>query len=579
MSIPDPRLLLPAWALAFVLFATFLVSGVQAQPQIENAFPQLSFSGVIDIQAPPDGTNRLFVVERAGRILAFENSADATEQTTFLDIRSRVDTEGEGGLLGMAFHPDYAQNGHVFVYYTVDSSPLRSVIARFTVSSDPDVASVASEQIVLEVEQPRSNHNAGQLQFGPDGYLYVGFGDGGGGGDPGENGQAPTNLLGSMLRLDVDLDGSGRPPDCGTGAYEVPADNPFIGDGNACDETYAYGLRNPFRYSFGPEGRLWVADVGQGSWEEIDWLEAGKNYGWNTMEGAHCYDPSSDCNQTGLELPVFEYGRGDGRSITGGYVSTGSCADLNGRYVYGDFTNGRIWALDYDDAGALGNELIYDSGLSLTTFGQGPNGELYFAGLYDSAVHRFICNTLPVELTEFRGQVSGRSVRLRWTTASESNNAGFVVQRQVGERFERLGFVDGAGTVQEPQTYTFTMDDLPPGTHRFRLKQIDRDGGSSYSPMVEVAVSVESAFDITAPHPNPFATQATFSLAVQEAQPVHVVLYDVMGRRVRTVFEDSVTPGAPATITVDAGGLASGRYLLRIEGRSFAVTRDLSLVR
>ena len=182
MSTPDPRLPLTGWALALVLCAILAVPGAQAQPQIENAFPQLSFSGVTDIQAPPDGTNRLFVVERSGRVVTFENSAAATDKTAFLDIRSRVDTEGEGGLLGLAFHPDYAQNGYVFVYYTVDANPLRSVIARFTASSDPRVADRSSEQILLEVDQPRANHNAGQLQFGPDGYLYVGFGDGGGGG-------------------------------------------------------------------------------------------------------------------------------------------------------------------------------------------------------------------------------------------------------------------------------------------------------------------------------------------------------------------------------------------------------------
>lgn len=579
MSIPDPRLLLPAWALTFVLFATFLVSGVQAQPQIENAFPQLSFSGVIDIQAPPDGTNRLFVAERAGRILAFENSADATEQTTFLDIRSHVDTEGEGGLLGMAFHPDYAQNGHVFVYYTVDSSPLRSVIARFTVSSDPDVASVASEQIVLEVEQPRSNHNAGQLQFGPDGYLYVGFGDGGGGGDPGENGQDLTNLLGAMLRLDVDLDGSGGEPDCGTGAYEVPADNPFVGATSACDEIYAYGFRNPYRYSFGPEGRLWVADVGQNSWEEINWVEAGKNYGWDVMEGAHCHEPSSGCDQAGLELPVFEYGHDEGRSITGGYVYTGSCSALSGRYVYGDFVNGRIWALDYDETGASGSDLIYDSGLSLTTFGKGPNNELYSAGLYDGAIHRFVCSTLPVELTTFDGRVSEQTVRLTWATASETSNSGFEVQHQVNSEFRSLGFVEGAGTTQQSQSYAFTVDDLEPGPHRFRLEQVDLDGSVSHSPVVEVSVPLGRAFEVTALHPNPASTQAQFTVRVREAQPVTATLYDAVGRRVKTLYEGRVHPGQPEQITVGGSTLPSGRYLIRVEGPSFAVTRDLSLVR
>ena len=571
---------------SLILLITLLLSAAvqtaAAQAEIENAFPNLSFSAITDLQAPPDGTSRLFAVERAGVIRVFENSPTASQTTTFLDISGRVDTGGEGGLLGLAFHPDHAQNGYIYVYYTVDSSPLRSVVARFTTSQDPDVADLSSEQVVLEVEQPYTNHNAGQLQFGPDGYLYVGLGDGGSGGDPEDNGQDGSTLLGSMLRLDVDLGGSGSAPDCGAGLnanYEVPADNPFVGENGACDEIYAYGLRNPYRYSFGPDGRLWVADVGQSSWEEIDWVEAGKNYGWNVMEGAHCYEPSSGCDQSGLELPVWEYSHSEGNSITGGYVYTGSCSYIDGQYIYGDYGNGRIWGLSYDASGAVENELIIDTGLSLTTFGVGPQDELYFAGIFDDAIHRFVCSTLPVELTAFTGRVDGTTVHLTWTTASETSNAGFEVQRETGGGFEPIGFVEGAGTSQQSQSYTFTVNDLARGPHRFRLKQVDYDGSASHSEIVEVNVPLGRAFEVTAPHPNPASTQAQFTIRVRDAQPVTATLYDAVGRRVKILYKGQVSPGRPEQITVGGSTLPSGRYLIRIEGRSFAVTRDLSLVR
>jgi glucose/arabinose dehydrogenase len=562
------------------LAGTLPRSPATAQPGIGNAFPQLGFNNITDLQAPPDGTNRFFAVERAGAVRVFESDPATATHTTFLDLSGSVDTNGEGGLLGLAFHPDYAQSGYVFVYYTTsEGGPFRSVVSRFTVSDDPDVADSTSEQVVLTVGQPRTNHNAGQLQFGPDGYLYVGLGDGGGGGDPFENGQDRSTLLGSMLRLDVDLDGSGASPDCGTGAYEVPPDNPFLGDEAACDEIYAYGLRNPFRYSFGPEGRLWVADVGQNQREEINWVEAGGNYGWDVMEGEVCYEPSSGCDTSGLELPVFTYSHGVDRSITGGYVYTGSCGYLQGRYVYGDFVSGRIWALDYDASGATGNELLYDGVGNLTTFGVDPNEELYFAGFADDVIYRFNCSVLPVELTAFSGRADGRSVRLTWTTASETQNAGFEVQHAVGDRFETVGFLEGSGTTQRPRTYAFTVPDLAPGVHRFRLRQLDTDGSATYSPEVEVTVPLDAAYAVTAPHPNPARGVARFTVTVETAQPVTAALYDVTGRRVQALFAGVLSAHAPTPITVPTGALASGAYIIRVEGRAFVTERRLTVVR
>jgi glucose/arabinose dehydrogenase len=555
-----------------------------AQAQIENAFPNLSFSAVTDIQAPPDGTDRLFVLERAGRIRVFDADSTTAETTTFLDIQDQVDTRGEGGLLGLAFHPEYAQNGQFFTYYiTSRNGPFRSVVSRLTVSSNPDSADAASETEVLTVEQPYRNHNAGQLQFGLDGFLYVGLGDGGSGGDPEENGQDPTTLLGSMLRLDVDLGESGAAPDCGDGAYEVPSANPFVDDENAnCDEIYAYGFRNPYRFSFGPEDRLWVADVGQNDWEEIDWVETGGNYGWDVMEGEHCYEPSNGCDTSGLELPVFEYSHSEGSSITGGYVAGGGCGYIEGRYVYGDYGNGRIWALSYDADGAVSNELLLDSSLSLTTFGVGPDDRLYLAGIFGESLYQFDCSTLPVELAGFSARIDGPAVRLTWQTASETNNAGFRVQRtSPGASWTQVGFVESkadGGTATEPKSYRFVDRGVPYEADRltYRLEQIDTDGTMTFSEPVVVRRKA-GALALRPAAPNPARSRVVVRYAVPGRQEVRLRLYDVLGREVRTVVQGR-RAGRQET-HIDVSGLPSGTYVLRLRTDDRTRSRRLTVVR
>ena len=299
------------------------------------------------------------------------------------------------------------------------------------------------------------------------------------------------------------------------------------------------------------------------------------------MEGEDCYEPAIGCDTSGLELPVFTYSYGVDRSITGGYVYTGSCGYLQGRYVYGDFVSGRIWALDYDASGTTGNELLCSGVGNLTTFGVGPNKELYVAGFQDDVIYRFNCSVLPVELTSFTGQVDGRSVRLTWATASETQNAGFAVQRAAGDRFEPVGFVEGPGTTQQPQTYAVAVRDLALGVHRFRLKQLDTDGSATYSPEVEVTVPIDAAYAVTAPHPNPARGVARFTVTVETAQRVTAALYDVTGRRMQTLFTGTLFgPCVPTPITVPSGrDLASGAYLIRVEGRAFVAERRLTVVR
>lgn len=357
-----------------------------SQTLIEEAFPNLTFEQPVDIQSPDDGTNRLFVLSQPGVIYVFDNDPGVKEKKIFLDIRNKVLFGGEQGLLGLAFHPDYKQNGYFFLDYTTDN-PRRTVISRFKVSQDdPDKADPETELILIEVEQPYSNHNGGQISFGPDGYLYISLGDGGSGGDPLNAGQDLTMLLGSLLRIDVDKTSNGR-------NYAIPPDNPFLGNTSSYkEEIYAYGLRNVWRFSFDNQNRLWAADVGQNAWEEINIIEKGKNYGWRIMEGKHCFNPETGCDTTGLILPIWEYGHNEdeGYSITGGFVYNGKSAPgLAGKYIYADYVVGKIWSLEYRD-GKVINKLLAQSNYLISTFGIDRNNELYFADHNKGKMYRFV---------------------------------------------------------------------------------------------------------------------------------------------------------------------------------------------
>ena len=352
--------------------------------RIVEAFPNLSFNQPVDLQHAGDNSERLFVVEKSGVIQVFENESSASGSSVFLDIRDRVDDSGgEEGLLGLAFHPNYENNGYFYVNYTA-SNPARSVIARYEVSSqNPDQANQSSELQILTFSQPYDNHNGGQLAFGPDGYLYIAVGDGGSGGDPQENGQDRSTLLGSILRIDVDNQENGN-------NYGIPDDNPFVDNSQGYrEEIYAYGLRNPWRMSFDPDnGRLWAGDVGQNSYEEIDIIETGNNYGWDIMEGTHCYEPSSGCDQSGLTMPIWEYGRDQGISVTGGYVYRGpSLEQLTGKYIYGDYGTGKIWALDYSDMENPSNSELADADFSISSFGTDADNELYICS-FNGSIYR-----------------------------------------------------------------------------------------------------------------------------------------------------------------------------------------------
>jgi glucose/arabinose dehydrogenase len=341
-----------------------------------------------------DGSGRVFIVEKGGTIRVLEKGQLLPRP--FLDIRERVlSRSSEQGLLGLAFAPDFSRSGYFFVDY-IDLSG-NTVISRFQLTSDPNVADPASEFKVLGIDQPAANHNGGNLVFGPDGYLWIGTGDGGGANDRFGNGQNPQTLLGKMLRLDVTSDLSAP--------YTVPPDNPWVNaKWNGQDilpEIWAVGLRNPWRYSFDRStGDLWIADVGQNEHEEINRVPAGSggklagglNFGWPIMEGTHCFPDGASCARDGLVIPVWDYQHGeDGCSITGASVYRGTnIAGLVGAYLYGDYCSGRIWALAQDVQGEWGSQLLLDSGLSISSFGEDEAGELYVADLAGSGIYRLV---------------------------------------------------------------------------------------------------------------------------------------------------------------------------------------------
>lgn len=331
---------------------------------------RLVLSGLVqpvDLTHAGDGSNRIFIIEQVGRIRIFQDGV--LDPTPYLDISSKVGSQGfEQGLLGIAFHPRYEDNGYFYLNYTDHSGS--TVLARYQVSrDDPDRADNGSELLLLYISQPYRNHNGGGLAFGPDGYLYAGLGDGGSAGDPLQNAQSLTTYLGKILRLDVDS----REP------YAIPSDNPFV-NGGGLPEIWAYGLRNPWRFSFDRLTHdLYIADVGQNQWEEINFLpsgvQGGANFGWNAYEGSHVYQGAALENAI---MPIAEYNHNLGCSVTGGMVYRGErLPDWRGVYLYGDYCSGRVWGLFQDNDGRWQNQLIYENVASISSFGEDEAGEIY----------------------------------------------------------------------------------------------------------------------------------------------------------------------------------------------------------
>ena len=406
-------LTLPVQLFAQEIRVIQVASGITAPTDIENA---------------GDGSGRLFFAQQDGLVRIFREGALVAQP--FLDIRAKTRADGERGLLGLAFPPGFAQKQRFYVDYTDLNG--NTVIAQYRVSANPDQADSGSEIVLLNIVQPFSNHNGGQLRFGPDGFLYIGMGDGGSGGDPLNNGQNRGALLGKLLRIDVDSNPV---------QVRIPPDNPFVNTSGARAEIWALGLRNPWRFSFDrATGDLWIGDVGQDTYEEIDFQPAssrgGENYGWNVMEGLHCF--RAGCSAVGLTLPVAEYTHADGCSVTGGFVYRGQVSPgLRGTYIYGDYCSGRIWGLERQGSEWVQRPLL-SSGFNITTFGEDEAGEVYIGNAGNGTIHRIEGSRAP-----------------RFTSAGVVNAASFVQGLTPGS----LATVFAMGVLADPGIVT--ADQIP----------------------------------------------------------------------------------------------------------------------
>jgi glucose/arabinose dehydrogenase len=376
-------------ALALAFFLSPLPCSGQGV-SVVKAFPLLTFNTPVFLTHAGDGTNRIFVVQQDGNILVFPNDSSVAAGGRFLHITQKLSAvSGEEGLLGLTFHPHYSTNGYFYVNYTAPN-PLRTVVARYRVlPGSPNLADSSSEYKIIEINQPFTNHNGGMLSFGPDGYLYMGMGDGGSANDPDTNGQHMTTLLGKMLRIDVDDTTSSL-------HYRIPPDNPFAGNSSGWrEEIWALGMRNPWRWSFDPPtGTLWAGDVGQDTREEVDIIKKGANYGWNIMEGTICRPPTTTCDTAGLTLPIKDYTHAFGIAITGGYVYRGARVPfLAGAYVYADYGSGRIWMLRYAGGVLTADSLLLQAPFAISSFGTDQSGELYVVSYSSQApIYRFRLN-------------------------------------------------------------------------------------------------------------------------------------------------------------------------------------------
>jgi glucose/arabinose dehydrogenase len=490
-----------------------------------------------------DGSNRLFVTERRGRIRIVKGTQALA--TPFLDISAKVgpcgSDCGERGLLGLAFHPDYETNGFFYVYYTrVSDGDI--VIARYQVSSNADVALDGSELILLTIEHSsQANHNGGQLAFGPDGFLYAGIGDGGGGGDFLESGQSTSTLLGKILRLDVD--GDDFTADTSRN-YAIPAGNPFAGATPGADEIWAFGLRNPWRFSFDRQtGDLYIADVGQNMWEEIDFQAAGsaggQNYGWDCREGAHPYtDPNGDMNAncpasiSGFVEPILEYSHGSGDcSVTGGFVYRGQPASfLTGNYLFGDLCTGRIWRGSQGGGGPWSQQLLTDTAFNITSFGQDEKGGIYFTdlplgGTRSASVQRLAAHTfsdVPPSLSTWpfvEGLVAaGITGGCSDTTFCPDN---LVTRAQMAVFL--LTAEHGAGFVPPPATGT-VFNDVPAGSFAAAwIEQLAAEGissgcgGGNYCPGDSITREQMAVFLLLAREGSSFTPPACTSAVFSDA--------------------------------------------------------------
>lgn len=599
--------------LATIILSSFLFFfNSNAQLDLELIEFANGFSLPVDIVNM--GDTRLFVVERGGTIkVVFEDGTLNTND--FLDISDRVlDNQSERGLLGMAFHPNYLNNGYFYVNYTGTGGHTR--ISRFSVANDPNTADPNSEVILMTIDQPEWNHNGGCVRFGPDGYLYIGMGDGGSGGDPWGNAQNTNTFLGKILRLDVD---NGTP-------YGIPPNNPFVNDANVLDEIWATGVRNPWRFSFDREtGDLWIGDVGQNAWEEIDFQPAnslgGENYGWKCNEGNHVFDIFSCDNMINYVDPVHEYVNNNsvGRSVTGGVRYRGTeYSAMYGHYFFADFVSGRIWTLRDDGTGNwISQEWLNWSNNQISTFGEDMNGELYMSAYGQGRIYKVIeiCGGLGLEIngkTDVScfgfedGAISldvlggGDPMNINWSngmtgaeledlpagiytaTITGSNGCSSTVNVEIAEPDEifvevEAFFVSGGALLEVTgmyNSYEWYQDGNLVSTDpsyttsddgSYYVIVTDANGCESTSEILEVFIENVndvpglSNIEVT---PNPFENNFSLKLQTDKRLELKLQVLDISGKM---TFSEDILANGQFEKQIDLFGLSSGVYLLYLE--------------
>ena len=545
--------------MAFLCLTLVFSFNLIAQPNL--TFDVEVSSGLnlpVEVVNASDGSNRLFIVEKGGVVKIYNGTSLVS--TPFLDISDSISTDGERGLLSMAFHPLYENNGYFFVYYTDnDDGSLRLV--RFNVSGDPNIADEASGKILISIPHASaSNHNGGHLQFGTDGKLYFGTGDGG---NTPQTAQDGTSLLGKMIRLDVDVVSSPY--------YSIPSDNPFFGDDGIRDEIWAFGLRNPFRWSFDRlTGDMWLADVGQNAWEEINRLtlanSKGVNYGWNCFEGNHVF---SGCTPSGTYAPpILEYPHDDlagGLSVTGGYVYRGSSYPaINNHYIFADFVSGNVWLLPF--GGSAPDTIKYlDLMPSISSFGEAENGELYATTLNPGVLYSVKALIVtPVKLANFLAIPNSGAIELTWQILEEQNVLQYEIEfSTTGTNFQRVGIVPANNS----STYRFSHTHSTGTKLYYRLRMVDNDSRFEYSKIIQVNASAAKGANFVRPS---LINSRVLNLLINEPFD-EIQLISIEGK---TVWRQS-TNGRTGNMSFSLPALLPGNYLVRLLSNERIITQKV----
>lgn len=552
-----------AWRLLFILL---FFNRVNSQPILGFSSVIAGFANPVDVVAEP-GSNRMFVVQQNGAV----RIADGTTilATPFMNINSLLNlSSDERGLLSLAFHPDYLINRYLFVYYTNTAGDI--TVAQYRRDeSNPDIADASSGVVLLTIPKPFDNHNGGKLNFGPDGKLYFGTGDGGSGNDPNQNAQNGNSLLGKMIRLDVD--NFTTPP-----YYTIPADNPFVADGAVRDEIWAVGLRNPWRWTFDKvTGDVWMADVGQGDWEEVNHttfaVSKGANYGWRCREGNHPNPGVPACTPslgTGLINPIFEYGHNmltGGFAITGGYVYHGSAwPALDGYYICADYVSGNVWLVSPDGTAVLQTGLTG----SIAAFAEANNGELFaLSRTTGTLLSVNVSGVLPVSLVNFSGDhLAGRN-ELKWETAFEENTEKFIVEYSAnGTDYLTAGEVTATSNTNG-SSYSFVHYTNNSGVMRYRLRVVDIDQESRYSPVILLGDKVDRDIRVYPTVITGNALQVTSGPAIERV--------DVFAMDGRQVYSRAMNGTRGYFSLPLPSTLQRGIYLVRLYGKDVQQTEKI----